>query len=134
MSDKKATEMRPGWIGKGPAPAGASDMRSPKMQMDDWAEQDAKDLAAGPRAVEQPPQPPQAPPPPEAPMEPGMADKVLAVLRSTEPFKTIVNNLIANVPRADKALQGGVDGPAPAAPDPTVQALRNGPSASIPNQ
>ena len=86
-----------------------------------------------------PPPPPEAVEPIEAPMEPGIADQILAALRNVEPFKSVLDKLLKNTQGADAALQGlapppPANLPAPPGLDPTVQALRNGTSASIPNQ
>lgn len=41
--------------------------------------------------------------PPPAPVEqPGTADRILAMLRGTEPFKTILDKILTNPRRADQ--------------------------------
>jgi hypothetical protein len=46
-----------------------------------------------------PPMPEQAPPPMQ---EPGTADRILAMLRGVEPFKTILDKILTNPNRADR--------------------------------
>ena len=107
-----------------PAPNGG---RSPAEVMKDW--QPSPEVEGGP--VGQPVEPE---------MGPGVADQILATLRNVEPFKTVIDKILTNTRGAGAALQGGqaplppASAKAPAVLDPTVQALRNGSTAAIPNQ
>jgi hypothetical protein len=102
--------------------------KSPGDLLREWVPPGAADVVG--------PAPQPVAPPQEAPID----ERVLAFLKTTEPFSTLVRMITGNAAGADKALAGGqpplppAGAQAPAVLDPTVRALRNGTSASIPNQ
>lgn len=110
--------------------------KTPAQLLAEWTARDSAE--AGPPGGTPPAGPPGAPPAgPEAPPAPGVADKVLSMLRGIEPIRGIVDALTANATRANQALQGqplpppaqGVN--APPGLDPTVQLLRQGTSPRV---
>ena len=62
-------------------------------------------------------------------MAPGVADRILGMLRGVEPFKSILDKLLQNTGPADQAASGEALPPpppqaVPTAADPTIAALR----------
>ena len=65
--------------------------KTPAQLLQEWVPPGSTDAALPP--------PVQAPPPVA---QPGTADRVLAMLRGTEPFKTILDKILTNPRRADQ--------------------------------